>query len=110
MNQLSRRAFAESLACAALAPLVGVPPDAIRLPAWTVSGEPKAAPGALARALAQAIRSQYGARLSTRDLTVITRQIQSGLERVEQLRKVPLSNGDEPDFVFTAPPPRRATR
>lgn len=35
MNQVSRRSFAESLAVAALAPLIGVRPEAIQLAAWT---------------------------------------------------------------------------
>ena len=70
----------------------GSPADSIHAPA-----------GALAKALAGAIRAQYGSRLSAKALTTITNQIQSGLERVERLKKVPLANGDEPDFVFSAP-------
>lgn len=45
---------------------------------------------------------QYGDRLSEADLAVVTRQIEAGLERAEKVRKVPLANGDEPDFVFSA--------
>ncbi len=59
-------------------------------------------PGALAKALAAAIRAQYGDRLSEADLAAITRQIESGLERAEKVRKAALANGDEPDFVFSA--------
>jgi hypothetical protein len=66
-------------------------------------------PGALARALAEAIRAQYGARLEAGDLDTITRQIQASLERAEQIRKVELANGDEPDFVFSAAPAPPAT-
>lgn len=103
MTELSRRSFAESLALAALAPLLGVSPQSIRLTGWTPQAElTTAAPSRLAKALVQAIRAQYGSRLSTKDLDTITRQIQSGLDRVEQLRKVRLLNGDEPDFVFAA--------
>jgi hypothetical protein len=102
VSDLSRRVFAESLACAALAPLIGARPESIRLQPWanapTHSLEDH--PGKLAKALAEVIRTQYGSRLSPGDLATITRQIQSGLERVDQLKKVDLSNGDEPDFVF----------
>jgi len=103
MTELSRRSFAESLALAAMAPLLGVPPQSIRLTRW--SSEAKfadAPPGPLTKALVQAIRAQYRSRLSAKDLETIGRQIQTGLERVEQLRKVSLLNGDEPEFVFTA--------
>ncbi len=109
MNELSRRSFAESLAVAALAPVIGVRPESIRLAGWD-GGVPHPGPkepGALAKALAEVIRSQYGSRLSARDLATVTRQIQTGLERIDQLRKVQLANGDEPDFVFSAT--RRST-
>lgn len=110
MNGVSRRSFAESLAVAALAPLIGVRPETIRLTAWTPAASLEAGdePGAVAKALAEVIRRQYRSRLSEEDLATVTRQIQVGLDRVDQLRKVGLTNGDEPDFVFSAirsPPP-----
>jgi hypothetical protein len=108
---LSRRSFAESLALAALAPLIRLRPESIRLGRWH-AGAPHLgteAPGKLAQALTDAIQAQYGARLSAKDLETIASQIQTGLERVDRLRKVELANGDEPDFVFAvvraAPPP-----
>ena len=104
MNELTRRAFAESLAMAALAPVLGVTPGSIPVLDWSPPADSVHAPaGALAKALAGAIRAQYGSRLSAKALTTITDQIQSGLERVERLKKVPLANGDEPDFVFSVP-------
>lgn len=104
MNGLSRRSFAESLALAALAPLIGVRPEAIRLAGWSPAAfsEVLDDPGVLAEALAEVIRRQYGSRLSAEALATITRQIQTGLDRVDLLRKVELANGDEPDFVFSA--------
>ena len=103
MSELSRRSFAESLAVAALAPLIGVRPEAIRFGTWSApASHPVLDAGSLAKALAEVIRRQYGSRLSAEDLTTITRQIQAGLERIDQLRKVELANGDEPDFVFSA--------
>jgi len=104
MSRLSRRSFAESLAVAALAPLIGVRPETIRLAGWPPAASPEVLedPGVLAKALAEVIRRQYGSRLSAEDLATVTRQIRTGLERVAQLRKVELANGDEPDFVFSA--------
>jgi hypothetical protein len=87
---------------AALAPVLGVSPESIRLTTWAAAAPASSKPGALAKALAGVIRAQYGFRLSARDLDTITRQIRSGLERVDQLRKLDLANGDEPDFVFAA--------
>jgi hypothetical protein len=103
----SRRAFAESLAVAALAPLLGLPPESVRLPRRSLPAAARVGddPGALAKALAEVIRTQYGARLSNEDLATITRQIQTGLKRLDDLKKLELANGDEPDFVFT--PTRR---
>jgi hypothetical protein len=113
---VNRRDFAESVALAALAPLLGVAPVGLRLE--PVLGESLSAgaaratsdePGALARALAEVIRVQYGPRLQSGDLETITRQIQSSLERAEQIRKIELANGDEPDFVFSAAPALAST-
>jgi hypothetical protein len=112
MSGLSRRSFAESLALAALAPMIGVQPETIRLPHWGGAAPVPAGhePAALAKALAEVIRQQYGSRLSAADLSTITNQIQTGLDKIDQLRKVELANGDEPDFVFSALRPPAETR
>ena len=107
MSEMSRRDFAESLALAALVPLLGPGLGPIRwpgseAPAVLPAGVARPAPGALAKALAEAIRAQYGDRLSSADLAVVTRQIENGLERAEKVRKPALANGDGPDFVFSA--------
>jgi hypothetical protein len=113
---VNRREFAESVALAALAPLLGVAPAGLRFDPVVggslLAGAGTAAsdePGALARALAEAIRVQYGSRLQAGDLETIAGQIQASLERAEQIRKVELANGDEPDFVFSAAPAPPAT-
>jgi hypothetical protein len=113
---VNRREFAESVALAALAPLLGGAAPALRLEgvlgAGSLAGAAPVAgdePGALARALAEAIRVQYGPRLGDGDLETITRQIQASLERAEQIRKIDLANGDGPDFVFSAAPTPPAT-
>jgi hypothetical protein len=100
MSEMSRRDFAEAIALVGLAPLLGAPPGVLRLPALGPAAAVEDA-ASLAKALAGAIRAQYGARLSDADLGVITRQIEAVLERAAKVRKVPLTNGDEPDFVFS---------
>jgi len=107
VSEMSRREFAESVALAALAPLLGTGAGAIRWPPVIPSGTPVAGlamhdRSALANALAGVIRVQYGDRLSAADLAVVTRQIEAGLERAEKVRQADLANGDEPDFVFSA--------
>jgi hypothetical protein len=104
VSDLSRRSFAESLAVAALAPLIGLRSESIQLTqlGQTFAHPLSEAPSTLAKALAEVVRTRYGSRLSASDLDTITRQIQTGLERVRQLRKVDLTNGDEPDFLFSA--------
>ena len=108
----TRRSFTESLALVALAPAFGFRPEAMIAPHPSILGETaeSAAPGALARALARAIQSQYGSRLSRASLATVTRQIQSSLDRAAQIRKVDLANGDEPDFVYSALPRLAASR
>lgn len=115
---MRRRDFAESLALAALVPLLGPQAAGFRIEPWGGAAAPAGPPGpppgpagepgALARALAEAIQAQYGNRLQPGDLATITRQIQTSLERAEQVRKVDLANGDEPDLVFSAVPRRAA--
>jgi hypothetical protein len=101
MSDVSRREFAEALALAALAPMLGREIVPIRVPAMA-AGVAEPEPAALARALAGAIRAQYGDRLTNADLAVVARQIEASLERSAKVRKVPLTNADEPDFVFSA--------
>jgi hypothetical protein len=93
MSEMNRREFAECLALAALAPVLGTGVAPLGLPGLEVAA---ADSGALARALAGAIRAEYGDRLSDPDLAVITRQIEAYLERAATLRKVRLANGDAP--------------
>ncbi|HET7422473.1 MAG TPA: hypothetical protein VFJ92_02860 [Gemmatimonadales bacterium] len=113
---MRRREFAESVALAALAPLLGAGAPGLSLgPLLGTDAATDALlaaadePSALARALAEAIRVQYGGRLQAGDLDTITKQIQASLERAAEIRKLELANGDEPDFVFTAAPPRPTT-
>jgi hypothetical protein len=100
---MNRREFAESVMLAALVPALGAGAVSMGKAGW----EPAlAAAGddieALAEALGEVVRAQYGSRLTKSELTTIIRQIRNGLERAEAMRKVELANGDEPDFVFSA--------
>jgi hypothetical protein len=104
MSEMNRREFAEALALAALVPML--PSGLARLPVGAAAAAEE--PAALARALAGVIRAQYGDRLSDEDLGTIARQIESSLERAARVRKVPLANADEPDFVFSAVRAREA--
>jgi hypothetical protein len=104
---MNRREFAEAIALVSLVPVLGPGAGAFRWPGQLVAGSPAAElaaldPSALAKALAAAIRAQYGDRLSEEDLATVTRQIEAGLERAEKIRQQTLVNGDEPDFVFSA--------
>jgi hypothetical protein len=107
MSEMNRREFAEAIALAALAPVLGTGAGPIRWRGTVATGAPGGGlavhePSALAKALAGALRAQYGDRLGEADLAVVTGQIENGLERAEKVRKAALSNGDEPDFVFSA--------
>ena len=107
MADLNRREFAEALALAALAPILGAAAGPLRWnPAMAGSmataGAAGREPGSLAEALASAIRAQFGERLSEADLATVARQIEASLERADKIRMLPLANGDEPDFVFSA--------
>lgn len=111
MSAMNRREFAEAIALVSLVPVLGAGVGPIRWPSALVVGAPGTElaglePSALAQALAGVIRAQYGDRLSEADLAVVTRQIESGLERADKIRKAALGNGDEPDFVFSAVRPK----
>lgn len=97
MPELNRREFTETVAMAALAPLLGA-----GFRATPGTGPAMHDPRTLAEALARAVRVEYGDRLGEADLAAVTRQIEAMLERAEKIRRVQLANGDEPDFVFTA--------
>ena len=109
MTDLNRREFAGSILLAALAPVVGLDAMPVRSPWWeravAQAGDDL---DALAAALTEAVRVQYGDRLGPEDLKTITRQIKTSLTRAKDMRKVELANGDEPDVVFTVPSGARA--
>jgi hypothetical protein len=102
MDGISRRAFAERLALAVAAPyLIDEFPRAPRArgPAGEVQQQQE--PSALAKALAEGVRLRYPDRLSADDLATITRGIDNRLRQIERLYQTTLTNGDEPDFVYS---------
>jgi hypothetical protein len=109
MMNVNRREFAGAVVLSALAPVLGFEASPAR-PSWWGRAVEQAADDldALAAALTEAVRVQYRDRLGPEDLKTITRQIKISLTRAEEMRKVELANGDEPDFVFSAPSGPRA--
>lgn len=89
---LSRREFAEQLALMAAAP-------------WLMEDlkpqQQAAEPAVLAKALAEGIRLRYPDRFTPDELTTITRSIDGRLRALERLYQTTLTNGDEPDFVYS---------
>lgn len=89
---MNRRSFAESLALAALAPALGVPPHTLRFrPAPAVAGEDAAS---LAGALVEIIRLEYGSCLTAAELAGIAAQIRAGLDRADLIRRADRGHGD----------------
>jgi hypothetical protein len=101
----ARRAFLETLAAVPLAPAALAPPPA---------SAPKAPPSgheAVAEALAEAVKRQFGAHLDTTDLEAVKKKLTRGLERAERLgRAARLGNADEPVGRFEARPPEAKER
>ena len=91
-----RRAFLEGLAVAPLVPAAPTPPQAA-----TTAGQE-----AVAEALAEAVKRQFGAHLDAEELQAVRKKLLLNLERAERLRKAAgLANADEPVSRFEAVPP-----
>ena len=95
--ELSRRAFAEQLAWLAAAPWFV---DDVRPVLPLAQSQQAQEPSALAKALAQTISLRYPERFSADDLTAITRSIDNRLRQIDRLYQTPITNADEPDFVY----------
>jgi hypothetical protein len=46
------------------------------------------------------LRGRFGDRLSDEEWMAVRQRIAKAVERGEQLRRAPLTNGDEPEIVF----------
>ena len=54
------------------------------------------------QALMEIVQARYGEHLGDKQLQQVRQKIANGLAMAEALKKTPLANGDEPDFVFQA--------
>ena len=97
MDGITRRAFAEQFALAVAAPWFMEDMPQPRAPNPQAQQEPSA----LAKALAETMRLRYPDRFSADDLTAITRSIDNRLRQIERLYQTALTNGDEPDFIYS---------
>jgi hypothetical protein len=106
---VARRGFLRTVAALplALAEEPGLAPAALDPRA----APPAALPGekdAVAEALAQAVKAEFGAHLDGPGLEAVRKEIAKGLARAERLRQqARLGNADEPVTRFEARPPQR---
>ena len=110
----SRRLFAKSLALAAAAPafagaataLGQTPPTPPPASAPTPTPVPTPeAPSSVAEALTEVVRIRWGKHLSGEQLGEIAMALDARLRGAEAMKKVALTNADEPDVVFFAETP-----
>ena len=97
-----RRAFLENLAVAPLVPAAVTPPVAAAQPPATA---PPAGQEAVAEALAEAVKRQFGAHLDADELQAVRKELALGLERAARLRQAAgLRNSDGPVNPFEPRP------
>ena len=117
-NDLTRRDFAKAAVAAVavpvLAPLAacaGTAPETAPAPAAAPGAQPDSAaaqpqaqePTPLARALADAVRAQYGDRMTDAEMAKVQRGISGVLQTGERLRRFPLPIATEPSVVYRVP-------
>jgi hypothetical protein len=103
-SHISRRAFAERLALAAAAPFIlgDFVPETLAAETAAPPQQPQTPePSALAKTLAEGVRLRWPDRFSPDDVTALARAIDGRLRGAERLYQTPLTNGDEPDFVYS---------
>lgn len=101
----ARRGFLKSLAVVPLAPAALAPQ------ATPASVAPPSGHEAVAEALAEAVKREFGANLDAAELEAVKKELTRGLERAERLRRAArLRNGDEPVSRFEARPPEAPPR
>lgn len=110
----SRRAFAKKLALAAAAPAFATAALSQTIAAPTPSTSPSPAPtpvptseapSSVAEALTEVARIRWGKHLSGEQLGEIAKTVDGRLRGAEAMKKVALTNADEPDVVFFAEVP-----
>lgn len=108
-RSVSRRAFTKSVATLAVLPAVpalaevstDAPPSAPSPVSTLAATDAMPGPSQDALALAQVVNNRWGDRLTAEELGEVIRNIDGSLQRAAELYRLPLSNADAPDFVFT---------
>jgi hypothetical protein len=73
------------------------------LTALAADEQPAADPlAATADALAAAAKARFGKHLTAEQLVEVEKSVRGGVLRAEAMKKLPLTNGDEPTFAFSA--------
>jgi len=93
----TRREFTRQVAALAVAPVV--------TGAATADDAPAKRPASAGEALAEIVRLRYGRHLSQEQLRLVRETIDSNLRAADRLNRVPVQNGDEPAFAFSAEVP-----
>jgi hypothetical protein len=97
----ARRGFLKSVAALPLAPAALAPQPVPAAPTATPPGNE-----AVAEALAEAVKRQFGAHLDAGELEAVKKELARNLDRGERLRRgARLVNADEPVNRFEARPP-----
>jgi hypothetical protein len=112
MRKTARRGFLKSLAvtplvpgAAALLPQVTPAPSPAPPPTTPSPSASPGGPGAMAWALAEAVRHRFGAQLTAQELAEVAKGIDDNLQAATRLRdRLRLVNGDEPVTLFQARP------
>ena len=102
----SRRAFARTLATVAAAPAL-LPAAVLGQTAPAMAPTPTPvptpeAPSSVSEALTEVVRIRWGKHLSGEQLGDIAKALDGRLKGAEAMKKVKLTNADEPDVVFFA--------
>ena len=100
----TRRVFLGALAAAPMAPAALAPQTLA-----SASPSPPSGNEAVAEALAEAVKREFGAHLDAADLDAVKKEIARGLDAAARLRKAArLHNASEPVTRFEARPPGSA--
>lgn len=121
-TEVSRRDFAKAAVAAVAVPMLaplaacaGSQPESAPAPSASSAASPAAQPDSaaatpqpqeptpLARALAEAVRVQYGDRMNEVEMAKVQRSISGILQTAERLRRFDLPIATEPSFVYRVP-------
>ena len=111
MEKTNRREFVQAVAGKAVAGTAlagGVPAISLTMAADAAAGPQPAQRDRrrdVARLLADIVRVQHCDRLDAAQMQLVQERIAGAIATAESLKRLPLSNSDEPDFVFFADEP-----